>query len=67
MNERKYWVTVAEHPLKRYDQETDRPISRNWCKALEAAVDGFVRECKALDTGCVQLWDGESELGCLYL
>jgi len=67
MTVRRYWVTVAAHPLRIYDDESEGPTSRIPCASLSRAVVTFTHECEELDTGCVQLWDGEREAGCLYL
>ena len=66
-----YWtVTVSEEPVKDPVggiEDLDRPVSRFQYAKLENAVKCFIEYCQSLDVGAVQLWEGNYEIGKLFL
>jgi hypothetical protein len=62
-----FCVTVTEHPLKRRDDNAHGTASRFYYDHLTPAVKAFCEYCSGADTGCVQLWDRDEEMGRLYI
>jgi hypothetical protein len=66
MDETKYYIlTKSDEPLSAPDDA--KCHSRAGYSKLDDAVDNFILDCRNLDVGCVQLWDGKYETGRLYL
>jgi hypothetical protein len=60
-----YVVTKSDEPLGTPDEK--KSFRRVGYENLDDAIENFLLDCRALDVGCVQLWEGKYEMGKLYL